>query len=111
MRCSARRCGGDVAIGHAEQPQLEPRYAAVLRHALRDGTAYERFAAMVQAQGGNLLAFERPADPDIAIEAPESGVVTSVDGPAIGEAVVPLRALRRVIVVRASDCISGRVRR
>ena len=73
-----------LAIRHAEQPELEPRYVAVLRHALRDGTAYERFAAMVQAQGGNLAAFERPVDPDIAIEAPESGVVTSVDGRAIG---------------------------
>ena len=82
-----------LAIRHAEQPELESRYIAVLRHALRDGTAYERFAAMVQAQGGNLAAFARPADPDIAIDAPESGVVTSVDGRAIAEAVVATQSM------------------
>lgn len=84
-----------LAIRHAEQPELEPRYVAVLRHALRDGTAYERFAAMVHAQGGNLVAFERPVDPEIAIKAAESGVVTSVDGRAIGEAVVAAQSAEK----------------
>lgn len=76
-----------LAIRHAAQPEREPRYDAVLRHALRDGSAYQRFAAMARAQGGNLAAFVRPAEPSLRIDARADGVVRSIDGRAIGEAV------------------------
>ena len=50
------------------------------RRALADGSAYEKFAEMIVAQGGNVEAFERmQTDDGVAIPAPSSGYVGSID--------------------------------
>ena len=55
--------------------------------ALRDGAALSKFQEMISAQGGDLDRFDRTFPEGFAVRSPISGVVTSFDTRAIGEAV------------------------
>jgi pyrimidine-nucleoside phosphorylase len=77
---------------HADERLASARTAA-LQHALRDGAAYVHFAAMAAAQGGNVAAFERPAQAALTVSAPTKGFVAAIDGRTIGEAIASLKSV------------------
>jgi len=58
------------------------------RAAIADGSAYEKFVALLEAQGGTRAALEAltPAEPQTLVRAPRAGIVTGIDAVAIGEA-------------------------
>jgi len=58
------------------------------RAAIVDGSAYERFVWMIEAQGGTRAALEAlvPAEPRTFVCAERDGFVTGIDAVAIGEA-------------------------
>jgi pyrimidine-nucleoside phosphorylase len=63
-----------------------------LREALASGAALEKFRQFVAFQGGDLAALDDPhglpeAPVVVALPAPHSGVVTAIDGAALGNAV------------------------
>lgn len=64
--------------------------------ALSEGLALERFEAMVEAQGGDLEAFERRPSAPVRLEAvsPGSGIFSGIDAFVLGEAVRKLGAGR-----------------
>ena len=71
---------------------------------LRSGAAYERFEAMVRAQGGDVAALcdglrDRAGVREVVVTAPTTGVVQRVDAGGIGRAAFVLGAGRR----RAED--------
>lgn len=70
-----RVCGRENGYEHA-------------REALASGAAYERFVALIEAQGGTRAALEglRAAEPATIVAAPRGGVVDAIDAVAIGEA-------------------------
>jgi pyrimidine-nucleoside phosphorylase len=73
-----------LRVGGVPEAEIEPRLDA----ALRGGAAYERFVALVEAQGGRRATFEamaaaRPAAP---VPAAGAGYVEAIDPVAIGEA-------------------------
>jgi pyrimidine-nucleoside phosphorylase len=76
-----------LSIRHVGDAERETRYVEVLRRALLDGTAYLRFAEMARAQGGNLAAWARPTLAAVTVGAQNNGVVSSIDGRAIAQAV------------------------
>jgi thymidine phosphorylase len=67
---------------------VENDIAGQLGRALRSGEAYERFVALVEAQGGTRQALEAlaPAQPQVPVAAPAAGFVQAIDAVAIGEA-------------------------
>lgn len=80
------------------------------RRALESGAAWEKFVAMVEAQGGNASSVERadgmPAAPVVAeVRASRSGCLVSVDTFGLGELVVRIGGGRRV----KEDTIDPRV--
>lgn len=75
---------------HADARSAGAR-TAVLQHALHDGAAYARFAAMVEAQGGNIAAFERAREPALTVTATSDGFVTGIDGRRLGGAIASLK--------------------
>jgi pyrimidine-nucleoside phosphorylase len=82
------------------------RPAAVFEKHIASGAAWERFVALVEAQGGDATVLERMDDfhraPEQAtVLAPRDGVIRAVDAAAIGTASVVLGAGRMV----ASDVI------
>jgi len=86
--------------GVAETPEAGRLLA---RAALTDGRAFERFCAMVQAQGGDVRVLERPetrpdAEPAGEVRAPDEarGYVADLDARAVGRLAVHLGAGRRV---------------
>jgi len=71
----------------------------VLAKRLRDGSAWRKFLALVEAQGGDLRVFDDPASfhpaPVIRpLPAPVDGIVRKVDAGSIGRAAVELGAGR-----------------
>jgi pyrimidine-nucleoside phosphorylase len=66
----------------------ESEIAARLERALRGGAAYERFVALVEAQGGSRAALEAlaPVQPQTPVVASAAGFVATIDAVAIGEA-------------------------
>jgi pyrimidine-nucleoside phosphorylase len=76
--------GEMLRLGGVEESEI----AARLSSALADGAAYERFVALVEAQGGSRRALEdlTPAAPAFAVTAGAAGFVASIDAVAIGEA-------------------------
>ena len=91
-------CAGVLALSGADEDEAEKRAAA----AISSGHAMERFASMVRAMGG---------PPDIAddwqthlpkaaivgdIPAPEDGVISAIDGEALGLTVVRMGGGRQV---------------
>ena len=69
--------------------------ASKLANVLASGSAYEKFAAMVAAQGGDLDAAQ-PVAPASDVVAVRTGIVQSVDAEALGYAVIELGGGRRV---------------
>jgi len=57
------------------------------RAAIVDGSAYEKFVELIEAQGGTRAALEAlvPAEPRTIVRAERDGVVTGIDAVAIGE--------------------------
>jgi pyrimidine-nucleoside phosphorylase len=79
-----------AGILHVGEAMLElagaERAAERLRDALESGAAYERFVAMIQAQGGSRAGLEAMVPlPARAVPATESGFVRAVDTVALGE--------------------------
>lgn len=67
-----------VSLGGSSRPGV------LVRSALREGAAYERFVAMVRAQGGDIDRFEPERTPSFEIAASASGFVESIDGRTLG---------------------------
>ncbi|MEA3213232.1 MAG: hypothetical protein QOE70_6289 [Chthoniobacter sp.] len=93
-----------LTLDLAERVSNAPR--AQLEQWLRDGTAWRKFVALVEAQGGDSNHLERLADlyrvPVVFdVEAPQSGRLAAVDAGSIGRACVQLGAGR----AKASDAI------
>lgn len=94
----------DITLDLAEQVTDCGREA--LRDHLNSGRAWEKFIALVEAQGGDATVLETIMDVHAApvvrpVVAPRSGVVRKFDAGEIGRAAVALGAGRRV----ASDAI------
>ena len=74
--------------------------ARQIARALDSGAAADHFARMVAAQGGPVAFVDRPDLPQapvvVDLPAPGDGVVTGIDGRAVGLAVVAMGAGRRV---------------
>ena len=73
-----------LRVGGVAELEIAPRIAA----ALESGAAYERFVAMIEAQGGERDALEAltPAAPSTPILAALEGYIGAIDAVAIGEA-------------------------
>ena len=73
-----------LRVGGVPEAEIEPRLDA----ALRGGAAYERFVALVEAQGGRRAGFEgmAAASPLTPVRAARDGYVEAIDPIAIGEA-------------------------
>jgi pyrimidine-nucleoside phosphorylase len=73
-----------LRVGGVPEAEIVPRLTA----ALRGGAGYERFVALVEAQGGSRGALEAlaPAAPASAVSAAADGYVRAIDAVAIGEA-------------------------
>jgi len=94
----------DLTLDLAEKVADAPR--AQLAQWLRDGTAWKKFVAMVEAQGGDATALERITEVHRApviheVRAGQSGRITRMDAGGIGRACVLLGAGR----AKASDTI------
>lgn len=93
--------GGEVLFGAglAESPEAG---ADAMRLAVRSGRAAEQFSKMVYAQGGphefldNASRFLPEAPVILEVPAPEDGFIATMDGEALGLAVVDLGGGRRV---------------
>ncbi len=79
-----------LRVGGLPEAELAPRALG----ALESGAAYERFVAMIEAQGGTRAALDRiAAHPQRASAvAPRAGYVGAIDAVAIGEAARALTA-------------------
>jgi thymidine phosphorylase len=76
--------GEMLRVGGVPEAEITPRLDA----ALRDGSAYARFIALVEAQGGDRGALEAlaPAAVQVPVRAERAGYVSAIDAVAIGEA-------------------------
>ncbi len=93
-----------LTLDLAEQVATTDR--ATLGRWLQDGTAWRKFVAMVEAQGGDSTALERLAGMHRApviheLTAPHAGTVTRIDAGTIGRACVALGGGR----AKASDAV------
>jgi pyrimidine-nucleoside phosphorylase len=91
-----------LAVGGVDRDEAPAR----LQAALDDGSAYERFVALVEAQGGSQRALEAMHVPAVrvAARAAHDGYLTAVDTVAIGErarAAVDAHGSDAGIIVRA----------
>ena len=82
-----------IAVDHAESSTAAED--ELLGH-LVSGRAFERFARMVNAQGGNLKPL-RPVAPAFEVHADSAGFVHSINTQAIGETVIDLGGGRKQI--------------
>ena len=85
-----------TAVGKEPSPDAARRRLQTL---LDDGRAYERFAAMVAAQGGDLDA-PRPRAPQSIVSADRTGYVLAIDTEALGWSVIELGGGRKVLTDR-----------
>jgi pyrimidine-nucleoside phosphorylase len=97
-----------LTLDLAEAASALPR--ATLAASLRNGLAFDRFAAMVEAQGGDpacLNDFPRvhPAPVARAVPAPRGGILAGLDAAVVGRAALELGAGRRA----AGDRVDFRV--
>jgi pyrimidine-nucleoside phosphorylase len=76
----------------------------VLREQLSSGRAYERFAAMVRAQGGDLEA-PRPRAPESAVAADRGGFVEAIDTESLGWAVIEMGGGRKRLEDRVDPSV------
>jgi len=86
-----------LLLGKAERTAKGAR--ARLERALADGSAFERFARMVKAHGGDVRAIEQPerlanAKAQLEVVAPRSGYITDCDAYALGMSGIALGAGR-----------------
>ena len=102
---------GGEALALAGLADAAEAGAVMIRAVLADGRAAERWGAMVAAQGGpgNFLArwhAHLPAAPVVrAFAAPDAGVLASVDGRALGHAVITLGGGRRIETDRINPAV------
>lgn len=94
----------DLAAAVSDSPR------DVLARRLRDGTAWKKFLALVEAQGGDPRAFEdwdqfHPAPVVRSLAAPHDGTIASMDAGRIGAAAVQLGAGRH----KSGDAINPAV--
>jgi pyrimidine-nucleoside phosphorylase len=82
-----------IAAEMLELAGVEEAHSAAV-DALRSGSAYEKFAEMIDAQGGSVDAMERlePAEATDALRAARGGYVSAVDTVALGHAARELSA-------------------
>jgi pyrimidine-nucleoside phosphorylase len=97
-----------LVLDLAERASDLPR--ASLQRWLQDGTAWKKFVAMVEAQGGDVSALEKmeqvhPAPVQFDLPAPDKGRVAKMDAGLIGRMSVQLGAGRSL----ASDAIDPAV--
>ena len=91
-------CAGVLALSGADEAEAEKRAAA----AISSGHAMERFASMVRAMGGppdiaDDWRTHLPKAPIVGdIPAPEDGVISAIDGEALGLTVVRMGGGRQV---------------
>jgi len=83
-RLAAVIAGEMLRVGGVAEDEIEERIAA----ALIGGAAYERFVALVEAQGGarDVLEALTPLSPSTPVNAAVDGYVHAIDAVAIGEA-------------------------
>jgi pyrimidine-nucleoside phosphorylase len=67
---------------------------ATLQKTIDSGSAREKFAEMVRAQGGDLAA-ARPVAPTTEVAAPNAGYVSAIDAEGLGRAIIALRGGRK----------------
>ncbi len=89
----------------------EPMTAAAT--ALRDGRAYEKFTAMIAAQGGDVAAMQRLAPSAIVSElrAPRDGFVAEIDAVTLGNVARELAARDNVAGIRVNARVGDAVKR
>ena len=88
---------------------LEPRARAL--RAIGDGSAYEKFVEMVEAQGGTRVALEA-LEPDARVaklQASSAGKVTAIDAVALGHAARELTATDRSAGIRVNVRVGDNV--
>jgi pyrimidine-nucleoside phosphorylase len=74
-----------------------------LKTLLDDGQAFERFARLVAAQHGHLPAVAPAAAHEIV--APHAGIVVSIDGELLGQAIIQLGGGRRLMTDRVDPAV------
>lgn len=100
LRKLCLRLGGELLMMAGEAPRLDAG-VEYLERLLQSGAAFEHFATMVRAQGGDTKVLEDPsrlpqADRIIAVDAPQAGYVRDLNARAVGEAAHLLGAGRSV---------------
>ena len=85
--------GAELLVSTNRQDTLEEARAQ-LQKTIDDGSAREKFAQMISAQGGDLDA-PRPVAPASDFSAPRSGYVAAIDAEGLGEAVIAMRGGRQ----------------
>jgi pyrimidine-nucleoside phosphorylase len=98
-----------LRVGGIAEAEIEPRLEA----ALGRGDAYERFVALVEAQGGDRAALEAltPALPATPVRAAAAGYIDAIDAVAIGEAARDLVARHGAFAgIRIAAPVGTRVR-
>jgi pyrimidine-nucleoside phosphorylase/thymidine phosphorylase len=100
---------GRMLVASGAETSFDAALSSALR-ALDSGAAYERFIALVEAQGGDPRAFDRPdgwarAQAVTMVTAPRAGTIEAIDTFAMGELLVAIGAGRR----RKEDAIDPAV--
>jgi pyrimidine-nucleoside phosphorylase/thymidine phosphorylase len=90
---------GRMLVASGAEKSFDAALSSALR-ALDSGIAYEKFLAMVEAQGGNAKTLEQDdglprAGVVTMVTAPRSGIIESIDTFAMGELLVAIGAGRR----------------
>ena len=85
--------GAELLVSTQRADSLEAARAR-LQKTIDDGSAREKFAQMVAAQGGDLEA-QRLVAPASDVPAPRSGYVAAIDAEQLGEAVIAMRGGRQ----------------
>ena len=80
------------------------RTSCQLGEQLDNGAAYAKFEQMVQAQGGDLSTLAQPGE-SVVLEATQAGTVQSINGQAIGNALIEMGGGRRVASERIDHAV------
>src|SRR5690606_4202006 len=95
--------GGELLVAASVSPNLDDAKTR-LRNSLDSGRAYERFARMVKAQGGDFAA-PRLRAPSTVVTATRAGWIQQIDTHELGNLIVELGGGRR----RKEDAIDHSV--
>ena len=85
--------GAELLVSTARADSLDAALQR-LQQTIDDGSAREKFARMVSAQGGDLDA-PRPVAPASEVPAPRAGYIAAIDAERLGEAVIAMRGGRQ----------------